>query len=338
MPRNRIIPIFVSHAGCPHQCVFCNQKRIAGQAAPLCAQTVEQAIETAGEAGRGAELAFYGGSFTAIDVKTQELLLGAAQPYLSSGAISAIRLSTRPDAIDRETVERLCRFGVSTVELGSQSMDDAVLLESGRGHTAEDTETAVHLLKDGGISVILQMMTGLPGSSDTSDLRTAQRIAALRPDGVRIYPTVVVRDTPLYDRFVQGCYQPQTTDEAALLCARLFALFAEQGIPVLRMGLQPTEDLSAGAAVAGPYHPAFGELVKSRILYEIAVSLLRQTEETEVTLLVRKDRLSAMIGQHRGNLLKLRQIFPEKHIRITPGNCEEWEIRLQSEEKIDTIT
>ena len=338
MPRNRIIPIFVSHAGCPHQCVFCNQKRIAGQAAPLCARTVTEAVENAGENGRGAELAFYGGSFTAIPAETQEVLLGAARPYLRSGYLSAIRLSTRPDAVSEETVLRLRKYGVKTVELGSQSMDDTVLERSGRGHTAADTERAVRLLRNGGISVILQMMTGLPGSTEASDLGTARRIASLQPDGVRIYPAVVVRDTPLCDLYEAGLYQPQTTEAAAELCAKLYVLFTAQGIPVLRMGLQPTEALSAGGAVAGPYHPAFGELVKSRILYDKAVSLLAETEAGRVTLLVRQDKLSAMVGQHRANLRRLGREFPEKRLKIAAGDCEEWEIRLQIEENLDTIT
>lgn len=338
MVRNRIIPIFVSHAGCPHQCVFCNQMRIAGDALPLTGEAVRAALENGVGLSHGAECAFYGGSFTALEPQQQEELLEAVQPFLDRGAVSSIRLSTRPDAIDEKTVSRLTRFGVRTVELGSQSMDAEVLRRSGRGHTAEDTVRAVSLLKTGGLSVVLQMMTGLPGSTEESDLRTAEQLIALRPNGVRIYPTVVVRGTPLFDLYEQGRYVPQTTEAAAILCAELYRRFTAAGIPVLRMGLQPTETLSAGDAVAGPYHPAFGELVKSRLMLEHARTLLASCTDEKVTLLVRRDRISAMVGQQRANLQLLRQEFPEKQLKVAAGTCEEWEIRLQSDEKIDTIT
>jgi len=338
MARNRIIPIFVPHAGCPHQCVFCNQKRIGGGGTALNGESVRKMLEEGLQRTPAAEAAFYGGSFTAIPAWQQEELLSAVAPYLKSGAISAIRLSTRPDAVDAQKVERLERFGVKTVELGSQSMCDAVLQASGRGHTACDTERAVVCLKRAGLRVILQMMTGLPGSSRETDRYTAERLIALRPDGVRIYPTVVVRDTPLFRMYTDGQYQPQTAEEAAECCAELYRMFTAADIPVLRMGLQPTEELDRGGAVAGPYHPAFGELVKSRILYENAARLLAETDLQTVTLLVRKDRLSAMIGQKRGNLLRLQREFPEKRLKVGISDCGEWEIRLQSDEIADTIT
>ena len=339
MARNRIIPIFVPHVGCPHQCVFCNQRRIAGAGTPLRPEAVTEALEAGlARCGDGAEAAFYGGSFTAIPAEQQEELLGALQPFLTDGRIASIRLSTRPDAIDSAVLERLKRHRVSTVELGSQSMDDDVLARCGRDHRAEDTVRAAKLLRQGGFRVILQMMTGLPGSSPETDTETARRLIALRPDGVRIYPTVVVRDTPLCDAYGAGEYRPQTVEEAAILCARLYRMFTAAGIPVLRLGLQPTEALSGGDAVAGPYHPAFGELVKSRIFYENACALLDQTGARAVTLLVRRDRISAMVGQKRANLRALEARYPEKRLRVAPGDCGEWEILLQSDEKPDKIT
>lgn len=339
MAKNRIIPIFVPHVGCPHQCVFCNQKRIAGAGTPLRGEAVATEIEKGlALSGTGAELAFYGGSFTAIPAVQQEELLMAVQPYLTDGRISSVRLSTRPDAIDENVICRLRRFGVRTVELGSQSMDDRVLHCCGRGHLAADTGYAATLLKKSGFSVVLQMMTGLPGSSPELDLETAEKLIALYPDGVRIYPTVVVRDTPLCDRYENGDYRPQTAEEAAILCAKLWRLFDAAGIPVLRFGLQPTEALSGGDAVAGPYHPAFGELVKSRILYENTCAILDQTAACEVTVLVRKDRISAMIGQKRANWKAIQAKYPEKKLNLAVGDCGEWEILLQSDEKTDKIT
>lgn len=328
MAKKRIIPIFVPHVGCPHQCVFCNQQRIAGAGTPLRPEAVTAVLEAGlAQAGEGAEAAFYGGSFTAIPADQQEALLGAVRPFLADGRITTIRLSTRPDAVDPGVVERLRWYGVGIVELGSQSMDDGVLMRCGRGHTAEDTVHAVSVLRQGGFRVILQMMTGLPGSSPEADMETAQRLIALHPDGVRIYPTVVVRDTPLCDAYRAGEYRPQTVEEAAILCAELYQLFMEAEIPVLRLGLQPTEALSGGGAVAGPYHPAFGELVKSRILFKNACSILDQTTAEAVTLLVRGDQISAMVGQRRSNLLALQARYPKKRLSIAAGDCGPWEVR-----------
>ena len=184
-PRRRILPIFVPHAGCPNQCVFCDQKRISGSPFSASAETVETALNALSP-GAGVELAFYGGSFTAIPVERQEELLSAADAFRKSGTVSCLRVSTRPDAVDEETLKRLSRHGVETVELGAQSMSDDVLRLSGRGHTAAHTERAAALIKAAGMKLILQMMTGLPGSDAEKDLETARRIIALRPDGVRI--------------------------------------------------------------------------------------------------------------------------------------------------------
>ena len=196
MARNRIIPLFIPHAGCPCACVFCNQKKITGLDTPVTPEQVQKEIEAALPwAGTGCQLAFYGGSFTAMQPETQEALLQAAAPYLRDGSIRSIRLSTRPDAVDGETIARLKAYGVTTVELGCQSMDNRVLSLSGRGHSREDTIRASELLHQGGLSQVLQMMTGLPGDDGTTSLDTAEALIRLRPQGVRIYPTVVLRHT-----------------------------------------------------------------------------------------------------------------------------------------------
>ena len=270
--RETIIPVFVPHLGCPHDCVFCNQRRISGRQEPAAPDSVHTAIAQAAALptnGAKRQLAFYGGSFTAIPTAQQEALLAAAEEEIRAGRIDSIRLSTRPDAIDEEVLTRLRAYGVETVELGAQSMDDEVLRLSGRGHTAEDVERAARLVKEAGFRLILQMMTGLPG-----DMRTAEKLIALRPDGVRIYPTVIVRDTALFELWQAGKYREHRVEDAVCVCARLLPLFEAAGIPVIRLGLNPTEELSAGAAAGGAYHPALGELVKSRILREKAAALL----------------------------------------------------------------
>ena len=269
--RESIIPVFVPHLGCPNNCVFCNQRRISGAREPAGVETVKNAIESAAALPRNGakrQLAFYGGSFTAIPVCQQEALLGAAREYLERGEIDAIRLSTRPDAIDGAVLARLKGYGVGTIELGAQSLCDEVLRLSGRGHTAEDVVNASRQIKDAGFSLILQMMTGLPGDSPERTIDTAEKIIALRPDGVRIYPTVIVRDTALYDLWKAGEYREHTVEDAVEYCAAIVPRFNAAGIPIIRLGLNPTDELSGGAAAGGAYHPALGELVKSRLMLD----------------------------------------------------------------------
>ena len=321
--RESIIPVFVPHLGCPNDCVFCNQRRISGSLVPARPEDVAEAIESAAGVtpeGTRRQLAFYGGSFTAIPDAEQEALLGAAQPYLRSGVISAIRLSTRPDAIDGAVLARLRRFGVETVELGAQSMSERVLALSGRGHTAEDVVTASRAVKAAGFRLILQMMTGLPGSDDESDVETARRIAALSPDGVRVYPTVIVRDTALCDLWRAGKYAEHMVEDAVRVCARILPIFEEAGIPVIRLGLNPTEDLSGGDAVGGAYHPALGELVRARIAREKAEALLEGTPEgADAVLEVPARLISQYVGQHGCNRDYLVRKFGLHSLKFIPS-------------------
>ena len=306
MARQSIIPVFVPHLGCPHSCVFCNQNRISGSLEPATEEDVKKALEGAPE---DCQLAFYGGSFTAIPVEKQLELLRAGRGY-------TIRLSTRPDAIDNETLSRLEEYGVETIELGAQSMDARVLCLSGRGHGPEAVEKASLLIKERGFKLILQMMTGLPGDTKEKSLETARRIAALRPDGVRIYPTVIVKDTALYEMWKRGKYEEHSVEEATDWCSEILPIFEEAGIPVIRLGLNPTEELSGGAAVAGAYHPALGELVKSRIMRNQLEELVRSSGEKSLEIIVPKNRLSQAIGQHRCNLEYLKEKYALDELKI----------------------
>lgn len=336
-PRESIIPVFVPHLGCPHLCVFCNQNRISGAPEPATADTVRTAVAAAAaltpsETKR--QLAFYGGSFTAIPASQQESLLGAAQPFLDNGVISAIRLSTRPDAIDGETLDRLKRYGVETVELGAQSLDDEVLRLSGRGHTAEDVERASRMVKAAGFRLILQMMTGLPGDTDEKTVETAKKIIALKPDGVRVYPTVIVRDTALFDMWRRGEYPEHTVEDAVRVCARIAPLFDQAGIPIIRLGLNPTDELSGGDAVGGAYHPALGELVRSRIMLQKAERLLSGAEKgARVELGVNRADISKMTGQHRCNILRLKEEFGLADVKAVPADVNKDEIIVLRVEK-----
>lgn len=330
MARQQIIPIFVPHLGCPNQCVFCDQKRISGSSSSARGEDVTRELEKARAVGmKGVQLAFYGGSFTAVPEARQEELLTAAGPYLAEGVIDSIRLSTRPDAIDEKTLQRLKGCGVTLVELGSQSMDDSVLAACRRGHTAADTEKAAGLIKAAGLGLVLQMMTGLPGSNAEKDKETARRICALRPDAVRIYPTVIVRGTELEDLWRAGDYKEHSVKEAVELCADILPLFQAAQIPVIRLGLNPTEELSGGEAAAGAYHPALGELVLSEIFRRKAMALLKEVPPgASVRLGVHKSRVSVMTGQRRENL---RRIQAEKGLRalnVTACNTAPEEILL----------
>lgn len=332
--RNSIIPVFVPHLGCPNDCVFCNQRRISGHIEPATAQIVKNAIEDAAALtpqGTKRQLAFYGGSFTAIPEARQIELFEAAQPYLKAGTISSIRLSTRPDAIDAAVLKRLKKYGVAVVELGAQSMCDRVLELSGRGHDSAAVENASRLVKAAGFELILQMMTGLPGDTDDSCIETAKRIIALAPDGVRIYPTVIVRDTVLCDMWRAGSYKEHTVEDAVRVCAKLVPLLEAAGIPIIRMGLNPTEELSGGDALGGAYHPALGELVHSRIMLQRARGLLAGAAPgSRIILEVNRSDVSKMVGQHRCNVKTLTEEFSLRELKIHEASVKSGEIRIVS--------
>ena len=332
--RNSIIPVFVPHLGCPNDCVFCNQRRISGHIEPATAQTVKNAIEEAAAltpSGTKRQLAFYGGSFTAIPEARQLELFEAAQPYLAEGVISSVRLSTRPDAIDAAVLKRLKKYGVAVVELGAQSMCDRVLELSGRGHDSAAVENASKLIKAAGLVLILQMMTGLPGDTDESCIESAKKIIALEPDGVRIYPTVIVRDTVLCDMWRTGTYREHTVEDAVRICAKIVPLFNEAGIPIIRMGLNPTEELSGGDALGGAYHPALGELVFSRIMLQKARELLAEVKPgSRVVLGVSRSDVSKMIGQHRCNVKALMSELSLAELKIHEASVKSGEIRIVS--------
>lgn len=332
--RNSIIPVFVPHLGCPNDCVFCNQRRISGHIEPATAQTVKNAIEEAAALtppGTKRQLAFYGGSFTAIPEARQIELFEAAQPYLADGTISSIRLSTRPDAIDCTVLKRLKKYGVTVIELGAQSMCDRVLELSGRGHDSAAVADSSKLIKAAGFDLILQMMTGLPGDTDESCIETAKKIIDLAPNGVRIYPTVIVRDTVLCDMWRAGTYKEHTVEDAVRVCSKIVPLFNEAGIPIIRMGLNPTEDLSGGDALGGAYHPALGELVHSRIMLEKARGLLAGARPgSSVVLGVNRSDVSKMIGQHRCNVHALVSEFSLRELKIHEASVKSGEISIVS--------
>ena len=329
------IPIFVPHKGCPYDCVFCNQRRITGHIRETIPNEVNEIIErhlATIPVGSRIEVAFFGGSFTGIPIEEQNALMERVMPYIKSGRISGIRLSTRPDYINDEILENLKRYNVTTIELGVQSMSDIVLCAANRGHTRADAEAAARLIKEYDIALGLQMMTGLPGDTEELAIDTAERMIALKPECVRIYPTLVIKDTYLEKLYRSGLYTPQTVDEAARLAAKLIAMFEASGITVIRVGLQPTEEINEGASVvAGPFHPAFGELAESAVYYNIAkeklckmLALSKREEacskrDREVIIYVSPREISKMTGNRRSNIERFKEELGLK-IKIKPDN------------------
>ncbi|MBQ2840716.1 MAG: radical SAM protein [Oscillospiraceae bacterium] len=302
-----IIPVFIPHVGCPHDCVFCNQKKIAGTLTAPTAEAVDKIIRDAllKCGGHAEEIAFYGGSFTAIPKEQMTEYLRTAKSFVDSGSVGGIRLSTRPDSIDDDVLSTLRKYGVTTVELGTQSMDDSVLKSSGRGHSASDTVNAAALVKKYGFKLILQMMTHLPGSDDVKDIETARKVASLSPDGVRIYPTVVIRDTALETLWKSGRYTPATPEQAAELGGKIIEIFKSRSIPIIRFGLNPTDDLSSGEALCGAYHPALGEMAISAWYLRLCIKAIDEKEHISeggvLDIFVSPNRVSAMSGQKKRN-------------------------------------
>lgn len=309
-----ILPVFIPHVGCPHQCVFCDQKAITGQKAPT-GREVERIIKKGLPLGKNPQIAFYGGSFTAIPAALQEEYLEAAFPYVQQGQAQGVRVSTRPDCITEEGLALLKKYGVQTIELGAQSMDDEVLRLSGRGHRSEDTLRAARLVQEKGFELILQLMVGLPGDSREKSLRSARQVAALHPQGVRLYPVCVLCHTPLFAMMERGEYTPLTLEEGVEWSADALEVFQEKGIPVIRLGLNPSRELEEQVA-AGVYHPALGQLVQSRILRRQCEEVLRNALPGPVTLYYKKGQRSTLQGQKNENLRYFKEHYPDKIITL----------------------
>ncbi len=282
-----IIPIFIPHGGCPHRCVFCEQHKITdrqtrGMDPADVTGLLRQAVSSPRfDVKRCPEVAFYGGTFTGLSSVRMKDLMGAVSPFMKEGLIQSMRVSTRPDALDAERLRLLKAYGVRTVELGVQSMDDDVLLQSRRGHTARDTLRAVQALKGTGFQVGIQLMPGLPGDSPALFEETVAAVLRLKPDMVRLYPAVVIRGTELARRYAEGTYEPMPLAEAVTICRDATMCFEAEGIPVIRLGLHGSPSLTqAGTLVAGPWHPAFGFLVRSAIYHRVIDPYVKRYVDT----------------------------------------------------------
>jgi histone acetyltransferase (RNA polymerase elongator complex component) len=314
-----IIPIFLPHLGCGERCIFCNQKAVAPAVpSPDEVQALVEASLRRIPSGRDRErqVAFYGGSFTAIPKEDQRAYLRDVQPFLSSRAVDSIRVSTRPDALDEEVLSLLKAYGVKTVEVGGQSMIDEVLLLSRRGHSAEEIASAVSRLKGRGFEVGLHLMIGLPGDSFDRFLETLDRVIKLGPDFVRIHPTLILRGSPLEALWQKGKYIPLTLKESILWLKGGLLKLEKERVSVARIGLQPTKDLES-CYLAGPYHPSLHQIVTSEIFFDMAVHLFKTHRiDSESVFFCHPRDVSNVRGQRNTNIKRLKEVFGVKSILI----------------------
>lgn len=300
------ISIFVPHIGCPNRCSFCDQRSITGSCrAPRpddVIEAVRNAVRSKNYDPENTEIAFFGGSFTAINRTYMTHLLQAASGFVEEGVVSGIRISTRPDAVDEEILTLLKKHHVKAIELGAQSLDAGVLRLNNRGHSVSDVIRASEMIKNRGFELGLQMMTGLFGDNDDKAIRTAEKIIEIHPDTVRIYPTIVLHNTDLEVLYNDKKYSPQTLDEAVSLAVRLLELFEQSGIKVIRLGLHSIEQ---GSYAAGPWHPAFSELCSSERYFRLALKELK--ESGNYNLYVNPSEISKMTGQKKCNISRLAE-------------------------------
>jgi histone acetyltransferase (RNA polymerase elongator complex component) len=319
------IPFFIPHMGCSHDCIFCNQRSITGKnnsASPADVNRLVREYRKTIPDNTNVEIGFFGGSFTALPDATQREFLYEASLCISQGLADQIRLSTRPDAIDEKACDILDQYGVRTVELGAQSFDDDVLKASHRGHSSDDTLKALSVLSRRGVDIVLQLMAGLPGENKSSCNRSAETAAAHSIQGARIYPVVVFAGTQLETLFREGSYTPLALENAVELCAQMSSCFQKKNIPVIRTGIHTLDLSQADDIVAGPYHPSFGFLVKSRIrrneLETIADDFLSSRNGNAVpSLLIPEESAEEYIGYKRENILWLAGILGVSAIDYT---------------------
>ncbi len=310
MKKHSNIPIFIPELACPHQCIFCDQKKISGtHSIPQPADVkdiVEQYLETMPE-NRIINIAFFGGSFTGLPVDLQEQYLKEASSYVKDGRVSGIRLSTRPDYINRTVLELLKKYGVSTIELGVQSTDLEVLNRSGRGHTFEDIENASNMICENGFELGLQMMIGLPGDSYERSIQTANDIVSLGAGNTRIYPAIVVKGTTLERLYQEGEYTPLTLEQAVEWTKDIVQIFEKNNVSIIRMGLHPSDELVIGKSlIDGPFHASFKEMVMTQIWKEIIDTELYDITSNKIKITVSNRQIHYAIGYRQINKEQLK--------------------------------
>lgn len=336
--KQYVIPIFIPHLGCPNDCVFCNQKSISGKQKAVTTEEVKKTIESYlksfKEKESEIEIAFYGGSFTGIDPKLQEEYLKTAYEYIKTKQVNGIRVSTRPDYINKEILKMLKKYKVTTIELGVQSTNDYILKVCQRGHTFRDVKNASKMIRRHGFILGHQMMVGLPESTKLDELNTAKELAKLKPKIMRIYPVLVIKNTKLAQDYENGEYRPLSVEQAVERCKELYYFFNKKRIQVIRIGLQNTDTITNPAnpksdVLAGPYHDAFGQLVEASMWYDSILNKIKKfnVKVKEVEVRVHPENVNHVIGHKKENLEKLRELYDVdvkvvQDFSIKPGKSE----------------
>ncbi len=340
MTRTRrpfIIPVFLPNIGCSNRCVFCNQSEITGvnheiPSSETLRLLIQKYLGYKRETRGTVQVSFYGGNFLGLKKAHIITLLKEAARFVDQGSVDSLRFSTRPDTINRESLDIISGFPVSTIEIGAQSMNDNVLSQSKRGHTSKDTEQAVKLLKKCNYEIGLQMMIGLPGDNEQRALESGRQMAGLFPDFLRIYPTLVLNNSLLEKWYEDGKYLPLQLDQAISLVKKLYLLFYHNNIRVIRMGLQASENLQQGSTVlAGPYHPSFGHLVLSEIFLDLAISTMesKKTFGNSINIQVHPKNISKIRGLKNQNIFELKNRFHIKTVNVHPDpSLKEMELEI----------
>ncbi|GAA0176926.1 radical SAM protein [Clostridium sediminicola] len=335
--RHYIIPIFVAHEGCPHNCVFCNQDTITGEENKINAHIAENIIiehlKTIKRANAIVEVSFYGGTFTGIEFDLQNELLEVAFKYKQKGMIDKIHLSTRPDYINKEILDNLKSYSVDVIELGVQSLDEEVLLKSGRGHSVSDVTNASKLIKEYGFTLGIQIMIGLPKDTYSKDIATAEKVISLNPDICRIYPALTIKNTPMEDMFKRKEYIPYTLEEALEITKTVYSMLIANDINVIRIGLQPTEEINENAEViAGPFHPSIRELIESKIYNGIIIDIVNKIAAEEVIITVNNKDISKLYSNKKKYFYDTINKLSEKIIIVKQDTCiDRWHIKFEYE-------
>lgn len=315
-----IIPIFVPNKGCPHNCVFCDQTKITGSVQEVDAEftknTIEMYLKTI-DRNACIEISFFGGSFTAIDIEKQSELLKVAKQYKDMGLVDLIHLSTRPDYIDRKILDNLRYYGVDVIELGVQSLDEDVLKNSGRGHSAEDVVRASSLIKEYGFTLGHQVMLGLPGDDFKKDVYTVSASMSMKPDIYRIYPALVIKNTPMESMYKNGSYSPYSLNDAVLISKVLYSMLVTNHVNVIRVGLQPTKEINLGSeVVAGPFHPAFKELVLGSLYNDMLKEALSKADFDGIEVKINPKDISKLYADGKRFFHVVEKVFKSQHISV----------------------
>lgn len=329
--KHKNVAVFIPHLGCPNQCSFCNQRIISGVVKET---TIEEVTDILKQAYKQitdkstTEIAFFGGSFTAINREYMLALLQSAQPFLGENGFRGIRISTRPDAISAEILDILKCYRVTAIELGAQSMNDEVLAKNLRGHTAKQVKQASKLIHEYGFSLGLQMMVGLYGDTVDTVFDTAEQLIALKPDTVRIYPTVVLKGTKLAQWYQQGIYDIMSLEKATMICSKLLLWFNQNKIKVIKFGLHASDEVEH-QMIAGIYHPAFRELCENKVYFQLVFDWLKQQDSHNIVVAVHPKHISKMVGQHKSNLTAFENMG--YHIKVVSDErLSEFQVECRS--------